>query len=147
MSHSGSVKSCRSTPVSGFTALQKASRVARRVAGDWVAPHRVVFPIVEPGHPGKFGDGREHIEQVVSIRIGRVRAEVERLPIRGARVSNRRGPGDQRLFDQAVVLGETYETRNQVATRPRLWLSTPPRHASNLSPISSSLSRGLILGL
>ena len=67
-----------------------------------------MFAIVEPGHSGQLGDGPEYFEQVVSIRIGRVGAEVERLPVCGAHVSLA-GAGEQRLVDQTVVLRETHE--------------------------------------
>ena len=80
-----------------------------------MAPHRVVLAIVEPRHPGQAGDFGEHVEQVVSIRVGRSATKVERLPVGGARVAFTRS-GNQRDVDQAVVFHEAHE---YAAEQPR----------------------------
>ena len=90
-------------------------QVARRVAGDAVAPHRIALAVVELRHSGQAPGLGEDIQQVVAVRVDRVGAEVERLPIRGACIAFSR-PGDQRRFDQAVVLRKTHE---HAAKQPR----------------------------
>ena len=90
-------------------------QIARRVAGDAVSPHRVVLAVVELRHSGQVPDLGEDVQQVVAVRVGRVGAEVERLPIRGACIAFSR-PGDQRRLDQAVVFREAHE---YAAEQPR----------------------------
>ena len=104
-----------------------------------------MLAIVELGHSGQLGDGRKHIEQVVSIRIGGAGAEVERLPIRGAHVSFA-GTGDQRHVDQTVVLGESNEdTTKQPCDRGLAQHAAAPRIECLTNPFG--LSRGLVFGL
>ena len=90
-------------------------QVAGRVAGDAMAPHRVVLALVEAGHRRQAGGFGEHVEQVVVVRVGGAGAEVEGLPIRRAGVASA-GAGDQRRLDQAVVLREAHE---HAAEQPR----------------------------
>ena len=90
-------------------------QVARRVAGDAVAPHRIALAVVELRHSGQVPGLGEDVQQVVAVRVDRAGAEVEGLAVRSACIAFSR-PGDQRRFDQAVVLRKTHE---HAAEQPR----------------------------